>query len=59
MGLALFIVSAVVMIASLVYSLIKTREVKNNDVTKINFALYFKRNGIVGAIFSVAFTAMF
>ena len=59
MGIALFILSAVTMVASLVYSIINTREVKNNTITKINFPAYFKKNGIVGAIFSVSFMAMF
>ena len=47
------------MVASLVYSIINTREVKNNTITKINFPAYFKKNGIVGAFFSVSFMAMF
>ena len=58
MGIALFIISAIVMIASLVYSILQTREVKNNTITKINFSAYFKKNGILGAVFAVSFTAM-
>ena len=59
MGLALFIIFALIAIASMVLSILKTRDVMNNTVTKINFKSYFIRNGIFGVAFAISLMAMF
>ena len=59
MGLALFIICAVIAIASMVISILQTKDVINNTVTKINFKSYFLRNGLLGLAFSIFLTGMF
>ena len=59
MGLALFIIFAIIAITSLVLSILKTKDVMNNTVTKINFKSYFLRNGIFGGVFALGLTMMF
>lgn len=58
-GIVLFIVFALLVVASLVFSIIKTREVMLNDVTKIDFQTYFITNGITGGVFALSLMAMF
>ena len=59
MGIALFIISALLVIASLTYSIFVSKEVITNTVTKINFKSYFIKNGIVGGVFTLFLTLMF
>ena len=59
MGIALFIIFALGAIAALVLSILRTKDVINNTVTKINFKDYFIKNGIFGGVFAVSLTAMF
>ena len=59
MGMALFIICALGVIASLVLSILKTKDVITNTVTKINFKDYFLKNGIFGGVFALTLTGMF
>ena len=59
MGIVLFAISAVVMIIGLVFSILKSKEVITNTITKINFKDYFIKNGIYGGVFTLGMLFMF
>ena len=59
MGLVLFIISSLVVIASLTFSIFVTKDVKNNTVTKINFKKYFLHNGLLGGGFTLGLIGLF
>ena len=59
MGLALFIISALLVVGLFTYSIFVSNDVKNNTVTKINFKSYFLKNGLLGGGFALALTMMF
>ena len=59
MGIALFIIFALIAVAGLVLSILQTKDVITNTVTKINFKSYFIKNGLFGAAFALGLTAMF
>ena len=59
MGIALFIIFAVIAVVGMVISILKTKDVINNTITKINFKSYFLRNGLFGLAFALSLTAMF
>ena len=59
MGLAFFIISALAVVGLFIYSIINTRDVVNNTITKINFKSYFIKNGVIGISFTIFLTLMF
>ena len=59
MGIALFIVSALIVLGTLTYSIFKTKDVITNTVTKIDFPSYFKVNGLLGGGFTLGLIGMF
>ena len=59
MGLALFIISALLVIGSLTYSIFVSKDVMTNTVTKINFRNYFMKSAIIGGAFATVLTLMF
>lgn len=59
MGIALFIIFALIMVISMVLAILKTKDVINNTVTKIDFKGYFKINSIYMSVFTLSLMAMF
>ena len=59
MGIALFIIFALLVLGALGYSLYKTIEVMNNTVTKIDFKRHFITLGICMGAFALTLMGMF
>ena len=59
MGLVLFIISSLIVIGSLIFSIFISKDVKDNTVTKINFKKYFLHNGLLGGGFTLGLIGLF